>query len=849
LTAKSGDCAATTPSSDRSAWVAACTQERAAARRRGTCPNLETLLATYPELDDETSIRLIYEEVCARREEGETIATEEVLRHFPRFFRELRVLFDCDRLLRTATRDPDYPEVGEELGPYSIVAELGRGGAGRIYLASELSLADRLVVLKVVPDDQDEHLCLARIQHTYIIPLFSERSFPERGVRALCMPYLGGTTLERLLAAVAPISPASRRGKDLVAALDREQAQYAAGAVIEGPCRRLLEGATWTQAICWITACLADALHAAHTHGLVHMDVKPPNVLVAGNGQPLLLDFHLARRPIRAGELIFDRLGGTEGWMAPEQRLAMAAARRGRPAMSPVDARCDVYALGLLLCDALDGSNAPAATLPDFCPWTPRNSAVGTGLTALVRRCLEPSASLRYESTAALADDLRRHLSDLPLRGVLDRNVAERWAKWRRRRPDALWRAAAWCLALTAVVVAAGAGGSFYFHRTLEAQKALDDGARLRSAQRFDEAAAVLARGLESLRGLPGSSRQERELRAQLRGAQSGQRAEQLHKLADRVRFRYGIDPPSPAERDLLVHHVHTIWRERRALLANDLLGAEAKRGVRTDLIELVLVWADLRSRLARPEEHPDASREVLTLLDEARAELGSSPALERQRHALATALGQSVVTDEKLTAPSGAWEHYELGRSYLREGRVHEAMREFERSLSERSQDFWPNFYQGLCAYRLGQYQEAVAAFRTCVALSPESAECAYNQALAWDALGRAEQAHDAYSRALRLDPGLVSAALNRGIIAYRTGRLASAAADFQQVARDSTDDATRGRAFYNWALAISARGDTANARAYAQKAVALGSAEAQALLKHLSRHSASEPARRERN
>jgi len=84
----------------------------------------------------------------------------------------------------------------------------------------------------------------------------------------------------------------------------------------------------YVEAVCWIVACLAEGLQSAHAHGLVHLDVKPSNVLIAGDGLPMQLDFHLARRPVGAGEQIVDRLGGTPGWIAPEHRAALKHAFR-----------------------------------------------------------------------------------------------------------------------------------------------------------------------------------------------------------------------------------------------------------------------------------------------------------------------------------------------------------------------------------------------------------------------------------------------------------------------------------------------------------------------------------------
>ena len=137
------------------------------------------------------------------------------------------------------------------------------------------------------------------------------------------------------------------------------------------------------------------------------MDLKPSNVLIAGDGLPLLLDFHLARRPVQPGEIVAGRLGGTPGWMSPEQSQVFEAARRGDPSPCRVDGRCDIYALGLLLAAALDGRSEPGEALPFGFPFTPSNPEVSPGLTDIVRKCLATSPSARYNSAAALADDLR----------------------------------------------------------------------------------------------------------------------------------------------------------------------------------------------------------------------------------------------------------------------------------------------------------------------------------------------------------------------------------------------------------------------------------------------------------
>ena len=102
---------------------------------------------------------------------------------------------------------PHFPVVGDTLGDFRLIGELGRGAHGRVFLAAQAGLADRPVVLKVTPQHDREFLSLARLQHTHVIPLFGVYDFPEHNLRALCQPYFGGATLARLLDALGPSRP------------------------------------------------------------------------------------------------------------------------------------------------------------------------------------------------------------------------------------------------------------------------------------------------------------------------------------------------------------------------------------------------------------------------------------------------------------------------------------------------------------------------------------------------------------------------------------------------------------------------------------------------------------------
>jgi tetratricopeptide (TPR) repeat protein len=227
-----------------------------------------------------------------------------------------------------------------------------------------------------------------------------------------------------------------------------------------------------------------------------------------------------------------------------------------------------------------------------------------------------------------------------------------------------------------------------------------------------------------------------------------------------------------------------------------------------------MIVWADLRARLAPPAEAEAARVEAGRVLEEARNRCG--------------ARGAS-------SARLSAAEHYDRGRSFLREGKIQAAAQEFQRTLAERPLDFWPNFYQGLCAYRLGKYPDAYAAFGIGAALAPGSAECFFNRALAAEAMGRVDQARSDYRAALDRDGNLTAAWLNRGILAYKLGRHPEAVADFQRALETSADTRTMGRIHYNRALARLAQGDRAAALADAEQALARGCDEARDLRQRL--------------
>src|SRR4051794_38284615 len=259
---------------------------------------------------------------------------------------------------------------GTEFAGCRIEALLGTGGMGVIYRATELRLG-RPVALKLISADgasdpairerfEREARLTASIDHPNVIPVYGAGE--EDGHLYLVMRYVPGTDLHALL---------RREGR-------LEPGRAAA-----------------------IVAQIADALDAAHAAGLVHRDVKPANVLIAGS-HVYLSDFGITRVQDAETTRITESGGwvGTVDFMAPEHL-------RGEK----VDARADTYALGCVLFTALTGAppfrrpTVPATITAHLHEEPPRPSAtpgVPPGFDAVVARALAKDPAARYASAGDL---------------------------------------------------------------------------------------------------------------------------------------------------------------------------------------------------------------------------------------------------------------------------------------------------------------------------------------------------------------------------------------------------------------------------------------------------------------
>jgi serine/threonine protein kinase len=676
---------------------------------------------------------------------------------------------------------PSFPGVGETIGEFRLLACLGRGVRGAVFLADQPSLANRPVVLKITACEGREHLSLAQLRHPHIVPLYHVQDIADRDLRLLCMPYLGGASVGRLLHELGDIPIARRTGQDLLARLDEVQAMAPLAAPSEGPARLILSRASYPQVVCWIGACLADALQFAHQRELVHLDLKPSNILLSADGTPMLLDFHLAQPPLRPNESAHRWMGGTPHYMSPEQRVVMMELREGRPITATVDGRSDIYALGLVLYQMLGGAiSIGPYPMPRIKFRRPPN--VPVGLADIVAKCLAFDPRDRYADAAQLGEDLRRHLADLPLRGVRNRSWTERWQKWHRRHPRVLARSAMTVLTSSALILAAWLITSGDARQRLRgAESFLAEGRKYVDGHDYPAAVRALNRGLELIDHswvLPfdGRTSRSRDLRRDLKEllarVQKGQLADDIHELADRLRLLYGTDLEATEPLRTLEARLRTTWQARERILAylNEALEPEIALRLRTDLLDLGILWADLRVRLA-PEGEAKARRNALRTLDDAERMFGASPVLarERRRHAEAlglTDLARAAAREQDPLTRGTAWEHYAVGRSLLAAGSLEAAAVELDRATDLQPQDLWAQFSRGLCAYRRRKFETALSAFDVCVALSPTTAECYFNRGRAHEAMGHTDLARRDYDHARRLAPTLAPAFVNHGIL-----------------------------------------------------------------------------------
>ena len=425
-----------------------------------------------PEADQDAA-SLLAAEFFYRRERGEEPSLGDYERRFPEHGTALGAMVRQEDLIaslggkrRHADRLLRLPAEGEEFFGFRLREKLGRGAFASVFLAEQTDLAGRPVVLKVSAIEGSEHHTLARLQHTNIVPIFSVHEDQSAGLRAVCMPYFGGATLSQILEQLWTKTTRPTSGGQLVDVLvecdslivvarrEETKGAEASASTGQGPSGdsqtplALLRGYSYYMAVGWIVAQLAEGLHHAHQRGILHRDVKPSNILISAEGQPLLLDFNVAQE---IGSGTADAiLGGTIAYAAPEHLVAL---RDCTPDLiRGVDRRSDLYSLGLVLAEMVTGGplfeqggsySARTTQIEAMAVERSRNTPslrqvrrdVPWALESITRKCLDPDPARRYQQGDHLADDLRRFLEDRPLKYAPELSRLEQARKFLRRHP------------------------------------------------------------------------------------------------------------------------------------------------------------------------------------------------------------------------------------------------------------------------------------------------------------------------------------------------------------------------------------------------------------------------------
>jgi serine/threonine protein kinase/Tfp pilus assembly protein PilF len=792
------------------------------------------------------------------------------------------------------------------LGEYRIVREIGRGGMGVVYEAEQESLGRR-VALKVLPPGslgdarhverfQREARAAARLHHTNIVPVFAVGE--EGGTHYYAMQYIEGRPLDDVVAELRRLRAESDRRDG-----PRPPAEFVPTVVVspgEGPAagapssaiiaHTLLRGgpppptgrigaAAGTDApalpeqaatprttagsspssgllhdeqypfakrVARLGVQVAEALEYAAGQGVLHRDVKPANLLLDVWGNVWLADFGLAKSIgtpdlTRPGDLV-----GTLRYLAPERFDGRA------------DVRSDIYSLGLTLYEVLalrpafDGRDQAELARQITTAAPPRldriDSRLPRDLVTIVHKAMAKEPADRYQTAAALAEDLRRFLDD---RVIVARRagLAEQAWRWCRRN-----RTMAALVATLLVLLLVATGGSVWLvrqraERRTEAERrgkeqrqevgtALSQAASFRKGLHFREARELVAQAGE----LVGSAGPD-DLRRQVNRARADLRlAERLDDARlEGATLVEGKFVPTRAE-PLYAAALEEAELGREGDDVKEVGARVADSAVRAEIVAGLDDWASItpdrarrawllevacaadphpvRDRLRQPELWKNSTRLTQVVRDLKVADLSPQ---------LATALGRALragggdavplMTAALAHFPQDFWLNFELASMFHFKD-TGESVGYYRAAVALRPEASAVHYNFGRLLRSSGRIDEAIGHFKQVVRLDPRFAQAHANLGEALRARDRTDEAIDAYQEAVRLDPRLFQARLEFGDVLRSRGRLDEAIDQYQQALWIRPDF---GLLHNNLGVALQARGRFDQAIEHLQQAVRL--------------------------
>jgi eukaryotic-like serine/threonine-protein kinase len=686
--------------------------------------------------------------------------------------------------VRTTQEAASQPRVGSDFLGFHLLDVLGRGAFGTVYLARQGDLADRLVVLKISSRRDEEPRLLAQLQHTNIVPIYSTHS--AQSLQVVCMPFFGTTTLQDVSDDLKSKVMLPETGLGLVSSLIDNRLEQKSRLTprsenegdppsgdtnqnnIPGESQRpqpppsdetlkYLKGLTYVQAVLWVGSRLASGLAHAHERKILHLDLKPANILLTDEGQPMLLDLNLSV-DLKQGTSLAS-FGGTALYMSPEQLEALQSKTW------TVDGRSDIYSLGIILFElltrrrTLEVTKGPAgeivagllASRKAPCPpvrcW---NKAVSPAVESMIRHCLEPDPARRYQDANQLQEDIDRHLSNYPLKHAREPSLLERAAKWRRRHPSLTSTTTMAIVAVLSVVLVCSARWV-----------ALRDSRRARASLNYLKFHENFEKSQLLLNTVHDGSKD--------------------HLIRGLSLARSTMVPYLDDEGGLMAS----------SLIFEELPGAE-QDALRSELAELILLEVRARVALINQSEPEARRRQVyqwgIERLEQARTIDRQLPAaFYHDRARLLSALGRKDAAAKdrsragQMTLRS-ARDHYLLGTFLLALHQPDRAEVSLSRAVALNPRQFWTWFALGICHSDQGRHSDAAADFGACTILVPQLAWPYLNRGLALSRSGRLTEAAAAYDHALELDDEFAEAWVDRGLALLELGHPEQALVDLER-------------------------------------------------------------------